>query len=138
MTKHHGVRWMTNQSSHQYYILRWLSRHGKKPSASDSSSATESSLHLHPSLSSVCPLFRSHQTRNSRAADRRLAQQTKLLKERNASLLKAVGSVRANPSSSTVYIPGTTGPGEEYVRRLLIIMINQLTTLTAIPCAQHI
>ncbi|KAF7965293.1 hypothetical protein HWV62_30320 [Athelia sp. TMB] len=38
---------------------------------------------------------------------RRLAQQTKLLKERNASLLKAVGSVRANPSSSTVYVPGT-------------------------------
>lgn len=44
---------------------------------------------------------------------RRLAQQTKLLKERNASLLKAVGSVRPNPSSSTVYIPGTTGPGED-------------------------
>jgi len=38
---------------------------------------------------------------------RRLAQQTKLLKERNASLLKAMGSVRANPSSSTVYVPGT-------------------------------
>lgn len=47
-------------------------------------------------------------------SDRRLAQQTKLLKERNASLLKAVGSVRANPSSSTVYIPGTAS-GEEYV-----------------------
>lgn len=44
---------------------------------------------------------------------RRLAQQTKLLKERNASLLKAVGSVRPNPSSSTVYIPGTAGPGED-------------------------
>jgi len=38
---------------------------------------------------------------------RRLAQQTKLLKERNASLLRAMGSVRANPSSSTVYVPGT-------------------------------
>ncbi|KAF8078400.1 ATG16-domain-containing protein [Lyophyllum atratum] len=37
---------------------------------------------------------------------RRLAQQTKLLKERNASLLRAVGSVRANPSSSTVMVPG--------------------------------
>lgn len=44
---------------------------------------------------------------------RRLAQQTKLLKERNASLLKAVGSVRANPSSSTVFIPGTASPGED-------------------------
>jgi len=30
-----------------------------------------------------------------------------LLKERNASLLRAMGSVRANPSSSTVYVPGT-------------------------------
>ncbi|TFK76891.1 ATG16-domain-containing protein [Pluteus cervinus] len=41
---------------------------------------------------------------------RRLAQQTKLLKERNASLLRAVGSVRENPSSSTVFVPGS---GEE-------------------------
>ena len=39
-------------------------------------------------------------------ADRRLAQQTTLLKERNQSLLKAVGSVRANPSSSTVVVGG--------------------------------
>lgn len=46
--------------------------------------------------------------------DRRLAQQTKLLKERNASLLRAVASVKQNPSSSTVFVPGT---GEEYVRR---------------------
>ncbi|KZT74792.1 ATG16-domain-containing protein [Daedalea quercina L-15889] len=40
---------------------------------------------------------------------RRLAQQTKLLKERNASLLRAMGSARANPnpSSSTVYVPGS-------------------------------
>jgi len=29
-----------------------------------------------------------------------------LLKERNASLLKAVGSVRSNPNSSTVFVPG--------------------------------
>ena len=42
--------------------------------------------------------------------DRRLAQQTKLLKERNASLLRAVGSVRGNPSASTVLVPS---PGEE-------------------------
>ncbi|EIN13563.1 ATG16-domain-containing protein [Punctularia strigosozonata HHB-11173 SS5] len=40
---------------------------------------------------------------------RRLSQQTKLLKERNASLLKAVGTVRTNPSTSTVYVPGTGG-----------------------------
>ncbi|KAJ3750123.1 ATG16-domain-containing protein [Lentinula detonsa] len=38
---------------------------------------------------------------------RRLAQQTKLLKERNSSLLRAVSSVKSNPSSSTVYIAGT-------------------------------
>ncbi|KAH9937517.1 autophagy protein 16-domain-containing protein [Fomitopsis serialis] len=40
---------------------------------------------------------------------RRLAQQTKLLKERNASLLRAMGSARGNPnpSSSTVYVPGS-------------------------------
>ncbi|KAH9846049.1 ATG16-domain-containing protein [Lenzites betulinus] len=38
---------------------------------------------------------------------RRLAQQTKLLKERNASLLRAMGNARPNPSSSTVFVPGT-------------------------------
>ncbi|KAG5338770.1 Protein tipD [Termitomyces sp. J132] len=38
---------------------------------------------------------------------RRLAQQTKLLKERNASLLRAVGTAKNNPSSSTVLVPGT-------------------------------
>src|SRR5712671_3080825 len=44
--------------------------------------------------------------------DRRLAQQTKLLKERNASLLRAVATVKQNPSSSTVFVPGT---GDEWV-----------------------
>ena len=48
-------------------------------------------------------------------ADRRLAQQTTLLKERNQSLLKAVGSVRSNPSSSTVVVGG-----EECVRYSII------------------
>ncbi|KAH9946841.1 autophagy protein 16-domain-containing protein [Amylocystis lapponica] len=38
---------------------------------------------------------------------RRLAQQTKLLKERNATLLRAMGTARANPSSSTVFVPGS-------------------------------
>ena len=37
---------------------------------------------------------------------KKMAQQTKLLKERNATLLKAVGSVRSNPNSSTVFVPG--------------------------------
>ena len=40
--------------------------------------------------------------------DRRLAQQTKLLKERNSTLLRAVGSVKGNPGS-------TTSSGEEWV-----------------------
>ena len=40
--------------------------------------------------------------------DRRLAQQTKLLKERNASLLRAVATVKQNPSSSTVFVSGST------------------------------
>ncbi|KAK7058243.1 hypothetical protein VNI00_001874 [Paramarasmius palmivorus] len=38
---------------------------------------------------------------------RRLAQQTKLLKERNSSLLRAVSTVKGNPSSSTVYVAGS-------------------------------
>ena len=42
--------------------------------------------------------------------DRRLAQQTKLLKERNASLLSAVGSVKSNPNASTVLV--STGDDE--------------------------
>ncbi|ESK98415.1 autophagy protein 16 [Moniliophthora roreri MCA 2997] len=37
---------------------------------------------------------------------RRLAQQTKLLKERNSSLLRAVSTVKGNPSSSTVFVAG--------------------------------
>ena len=40
--------------------------------------------------------------------DRRLAQQTKLLKERNSTLLRAVGTVKGNPG-------GTTSSSEEWV-----------------------
>ncbi|PPQ85729.1 hypothetical protein CVT25_003107 [Psilocybe cyanescens] len=47
---------------------------------------------------------------------RRLAQQTKLLKERNATLLRAVGSVKGSPSAS--------GSGEERVFILLSYMIS--------------
>ncbi|TFK40953.1 ATG16-domain-containing protein [Crucibulum laeve] len=39
---------------------------------------------------------------------RRLAQQTKLLKERNATLLRAVGTVKSNTSNSTVIVPSAT------------------------------
>jgi autophagy-related protein 16 len=45
-----------------------------------------------------------------RHPDRRLAQQTKLLKERNATLLRAVGSVKVNPS--------TAGSSDELVKFL--------------------
>lgn len=59
---------------------------------------------------------------------RRLAQQTKLLKERNASLLRAMGSVRANPSSSTVYVPGTGD--ENPVRAAYIVSLeSQISSL---------
>ncbi|THH08728.1 hypothetical protein EW145_g2512 [Phellinidium pouzarii] len=53
---------------------------------------------------------------------RRLAQQTKLLKERNASLLKAVGSVRSNPNSSTVFVPGAD---DNPVRAAYVISLEQ-------------
>jgi hypothetical protein len=70
-----------------------------------------------------------------RDADRRLAQQTKLLKERNASLLKAVGSVRANPSSSTVYVPGTGGelvplPSVVFLFIPFLTIVNTLVILS--------
>ncbi|KAF9243918.1 ATG16-domain-containing protein [Melanogaster broomeanus] len=61
---------------------------------------------------------------------RRLAQQTKLLKERNASLLKAVGSVRTNPSSSTVYIPGTAANEDNPVRAAYMASLeSQISSL---------
>lgn len=94
-------------------LPQWQSPPGRNRYAFVSQNATSSRTRSRPSSNNVRapspfpapPLI---------PADRRLAQQTKLLKERNASLLKAVGSVRANPSSSTVYIPGTAS-GEEYV-----------------------
>jgi autophagy-related protein 16-1 len=60
--------------------------------------------------------------------DRRLAQQTKLLKERNASLLRAVATVKQNPSSSTVFVPGTN---EEYV--LIITIFSTVAMLMYTP-----
>ncbi|KAI0048400.1 ATG16-domain-containing protein [Auriscalpium vulgare] len=59
---------------------------------------------------------------------RRLAQQTKLLKERNATLLRAGASVKQNPSSSTVFVPGT---GEENPVRLayLASLESQISSL---------
>ncbi|KAI0067898.1 ATG16-domain-containing protein [Artomyces pyxidatus] len=59
---------------------------------------------------------------------RRLAQQTKLLKERNASLLRAVASVKQNPSSSTVFVPGTSE--ENPVRQAYIASLeSQISSL---------
>ncbi|KAH8991992.1 ATG16-domain-containing protein [Lactarius akahatsu] len=59
---------------------------------------------------------------------RRLAQQTKLLKERNASLLRAVATVKQNPSSSTVFVPGTSE--ENPVRQAYITSLeSQISSL---------
>ncbi|KAI0005501.1 ATG16-domain-containing protein [Russula compacta] len=59
---------------------------------------------------------------------RRLAQQTKLLKERNASLLRAVATVKQNPSSSTVFVPGTNE--ENPVRQAYITSLeSQISSL---------
>lgn len=41
---------------------------------------------------------------------RRLAQQTRILKERNQSLLRAVGTVRSNPAASTVLVGADDNP----------------------------
>lgn len=41
---------------------------------------------------------------------RRLAQQTRLLKERNQSLLRAVGTVKSNPNASTVLVSAEENP----------------------------
>ena len=70
----------------------------------------------------VLPIEIAHSSRYLQ--DRRLAQQTKLLKERNASLLRAVATVKQNPSSSTVFVPGTN---EECVPR----SDKHLTSLTS-------
>lgn len=59
---------------------------------------------------------------------RRLAQQTKILRERNASLLRAVTTVQSNPSSSTVFVPGS---GEEHPVRTAYIqsLESQISSL---------
>jgi len=70
--------------------------------------------------------------------DRRLAQQTKLLKERNASLLRAVATVKQNPSSSTVFVSGAT---EECVLQTLFTpsaLLNSRVRPTATPSGRHI
>lgn len=117
-----------NPKCFQHPQTRWQSLPGRNRYAFVWQNAMSSRTRSHRSLNNVCifpPLPYSPLT----PADRRLAQQTKLLKERNASLLKAVGSVRANPSSSTVYIPGTAS-GEECV----IPSLTPLTHLHPCPC----
>jgi hypothetical protein len=69
-------------------------------------------------------------------ADRRLAQQTTLLKERNQSLLKAVGSVRSNPSSSTVVVGGEECVCYSFIR--MPYRINALCFRIAILFVQRI
>ncbi|KAH9982263.1 ATG16-domain-containing protein [Lactifluus volemus] len=64
---------------------------------------------------------------------RRLAQQTKLLKERNASLLRAVATVKQNPSSSTVFVPGTN---EECAQINIFVLPLRLCTPYRNPVRQ--
>jgi len=51
-----------------------------------------------------CPALRHPGTDPAHDVDRRLAQQTRMLKERNNTLLRAVGTVKANPNASTVLV----------------------------------
>ncbi|KAJ3558077.1 hypothetical protein NM688_g1132 [Phlebia brevispora] len=60
---------------------------------------------------------------------RRLAQQTKLLKERNASLLRAMGTARANPSSSTVFVPGTADDNNPVRAAYITSLESQISSL---------
>ncbi|KAF9028823.1 ATG16-domain-containing protein [Rhodocollybia butyracea] len=60
---------------------------------------------------------------------RRLAQQTKLLKERNSSLLRAVSSVKANPSSSTVFVAGTSGEDNPVRAAYIASLESQISSM---------
>jgi hypothetical protein len=95
-------------------LLSWLNLRGRNFSDCALQSAMQRSPLFLPSSNSVraclaCSLFHFLSIDFFPIPqDRRLAQQTKLLKERNASLLRAVATVKQNPSSSTVFVPGTT------------------------------
>src|SRR6266850_2759529 len=65
--------------------------------------------------------------------DRRLAQQTKLLRERNASLLRAVATVKKNPSSSTVFVPGTNEECVLITSTVTMLMYTPAETLSVRP-----
>jgi autophagy-related protein 16-1 len=93
-----------------------------------------------PSSNSVCvcepfPIFSPFESADflSIPQDRRLAQQTKLLKERNASLLRAVATVKQNPSSSTVFVPGTN---EECAQIYIFVLPLRLCTPYRNPVRQ--
>ncbi|KAG9043054.1 hypothetical protein FS837_010107 [Tulasnella sp. UAMH 9824] len=59
---------------------------------------------------------------------RRLAQQTRMLKERNQSLLRAVGTVKSQPSSGAA--GSTPGPGDDAVRNAYIASLeSQISSL---------
>ncbi|KAJ2928788.1 hypothetical protein H1R20_g8345, partial [Candolleomyces eurysporus] len=60
---------------------------------------------------------------------RRLAQQTKLLKERNASLLRAVSSVKTNPSASTVLVTSTGEDGNPVQTAYIASLESQISSL---------
>src|SRR6266404_5888700 len=92
-------------------LLSWLNLRGRNFSDCALQNATQKSLLSLPSSNNVrinlVFLFIPTLITLRNTQDRRVAQQTKLLKERNASLLRAVATVKQNPSSSTVFVPGT-------------------------------
>ncbi|TEB39161.1 autophagy protein 16 [Coprinellus micaceus] len=60
---------------------------------------------------------------------RRLAQQTKLLKERNASLLRAVSSVKTNPNASTILVSSTGEEGNPVQTAYIASLESQISSL---------
>ncbi|KAF6766406.1 autophagy protein 16-domain-containing protein [Ephemerocybe angulata] len=60
---------------------------------------------------------------------RRLAQQTKLLKERNASLLRAVSSVKPNPNASTILVSATGDDGNPVQTAYIASLESQISSL---------
>lgn len=92
----------------------WQNLHGKNSSGYVSLSGMLESPHFHRLSSNVSSLKINREC-HLRVVDRRLAQQTKLLKERNGSLLRAVSTVKGNPSSSTVFVAGTNDECVHYI-----------------------
>lgn len=60
---------------------------------------------------------------------RRLAMQTKVLKDRNSSLLRAVNSAKVNPSSSTVFVAGSNDDNNAVRAAYIASLESQVSSL---------